>query len=89
MEVTFPSASLKIVMIYYPRSLSLHSFLTEITSYVSDLTVSRKDLRILGDFNSHLELPNAAGVKDSLAENNFVQHVTKPTHRTGHMLDYL
>ena len=45
---------------------------------------------IHGDFNFHLELPNVADVKDFrriLAENNFMQHVTKPTHRAGHMLD--
>ena len=57
---------------------------------MSDITVAREDIIIVGDFNLHLELPNATGVKEFtrlLAENNLVQHVTKHTHRAGHTLD--
>ena len=90
MEVKSTKTSLKIIVIYHPRASALHPFLAEISTYLSDITVAREDIIIVGDFNLHLELPNETGVKEFtrlLAENNLVQHVTKHTHRAGHTLD--
>ena len=89
MGVKSTTTSLKIIIIYHPRASALHPFLAEISTYLSDITVAREDIIIVGDFNLHLKLPNATGVKEFirlLAENNLVQHVTKHTHRAGHTL---
>ena len=77
----------------------MHQFFTpfllnfsEISTYLSDITVAREDIIHVGDFNLHLGLPNATGVKEFthlLAENHLVQHVTKHTHRAGHTLDLI
>ena len=45
---------------------------------------------IIGDFNLHFDVPDARGVearKELLAESNLQQHVLKPAHRAGHILD--
>ena len=64
MEVKSTTTSLKIIIIYHPRASTLRPFLAEISTYLSDITVAREDIIIVGDFNLHLELPNATGVKE-------------------------
>ena len=54
------------------------------------MDVVREDILMAGDFNLHFNLPNASDVlylKQILDDNNMQQHVTKPTHRSGNLLD--
>ena len=47
---------------------------------------------ILGDINIHFDQPNNQQTKlicQSLTNHNLIQHITQPTHRLGHTLDWI
>ena len=90
LDIKYATSKLKLVVVYRPPSSSLHQFITEITSYFSDLTLSADNLLSTGDSNLHLEVPHAPGVSDfkrALSEHNLVQHVKQATHKAGHLHD--
>ena len=81
---------LRVIIIYRSPTSPTKSFLDELALYISELAVVREEILMAGDFNLHFHLPNASGVqylKQILADNNMQQHVTKPTHRSGNLLD--
>jgi hypothetical protein len=66
-------------------------FLGEFEEFASSLVLQNpgQPLCIMGDFNFHLDKPddpNAALFSDLLSSMDLHQHVTKPTHRSGHLL---
>ena len=95
LEVFSRTANLRIAIIYRPppssvNKLSVSLFLEEFADYIHYLNTAPGHLIILGDFNLHLDCPEAADVNKfiSLLDSvNLVQHVSSPTHDLGHILD--
>ena len=89
-KTTHSERPLRVIIIYRSPTSPTKSFLDELALYISELAVVREEILMAGDFNLHFHLPNASGVqylKQILADNNMQQHVTKPTHRNGNLLD--
>ena len=89
-KTTHSERPLRVIIIYRSPTSPTKSFLDELALYISELAVVREEILMAGDFNLHFHLPNASGVqylKQILADNNMQQHVTKPTHRSGNLLD--
>jgi len=90
---TFPTTLPFILLnIYRPPSSSQSDFLSEFTSLLEDFHCSPSDLIITGDFNLHLDNPSAPYVSsflDILDTFGLTQHITFPTHESGHTLDLL
>ena len=54
--------------------------------------VSRGDVSLVGDFNSHFDDdsdPQVAKLKTMLGDNNLTQLVNVSTHKHGHILDWV
>ena len=54
------------------------------------VSIEHGKLLVLGDFNVHWDnnnAPETKEIKTLLTSNNLKQHVTKSTHREGHILD--
>ena len=78
--------------IYRPPSLSKATFISEFTSLLEDYISSSSEILITGDFNLHLDDPNAPYVDsflDLLDTFGLTQHIHFPTHDSGHTLDLL
>ena len=78
--------------IYRPPSSSKPTFIAEFTSLLEDFISSSSELIITGDFNLHLDDPSApyvASFSDLLDTFNLTQHISFPTHDSGHTLDLL
>ena len=64
----------------------------EFVKPVCTVTMSNKNLMIVGNFNFHLDNPQVRDLKllihllDSL---DLCQHVSRPTHRQGHILNWV
>ncbi|XP_072021839.1 uncharacterized protein [Amphiura filiformis] len=88
---------LTLVVIYRPppsrdNGFRTSDFLTEFDSFVDDISVSPRKLLLVGDFNIHWDEQNKWDVKkyaSIISSVNFQQHVDKPTHRSGHILDHV
>ena len=81
-----------LVNIYRPPSSSKATFLSEFTSLLEDLISTSSELILTGDFNLHVDDPAAPHVSsflDLLNTFNLTQHITFPTHNSGHTLDLL
>ncbi len=84
-----------LVVVYRPppskkNKLTVASFLAEFTSYLETIVLTPGHLLIMGDFNFHVDSPSASPASkfsDILNQFNLVQHVTQPTHTSGHTLD--
>ena len=84
--------SFNLLTVYRPPSSSLPTFITELSTVLSDLVSLPSEFFITGDFNIHMDEPNSPGVTSftTLLESfNLSQHVTFPTHIAGHTLDLL
>ncbi|MCH1595851.1 MAG: hypothetical protein L7S42_05020, partial [Flavobacteriaceae bacterium] len=86
------SIHLRIIVLYRPPSSSLAEFLEEFSSLLEFVVVSPGKLVILGDFN--IQFGNrqdcyANQFVDVINSFDLIQHVSKPTHTSGHILDLL
>ena len=96
-EIGFKTGSkcLKVCVIYRPppskkNKLTNTMFFDEFTPFLQDCMSTAGDLIVVGDVNFHLDKPHEAEPKKFLTlldSLNFQQHVTSPTHRSGHILD--
>ena len=90
---TVPAVTLAVI--YRPppsktNSLNYKTFYAEIGNYIEQLVLTPGALVIAGDFNIHVDDHSDKDAADflSLIESfGLKQHVSGPTHRTGHTLD--
>ena len=89
--------SLRLIVIYrIPPSkingLITGTFYEDFSEYVEKLSCASGKVIILGDFNIHFLDTSGFAYKwfvDILETFDFVQHIDKPTHNSGHLLDYI
>ena len=92
--LTICSIYLRLIVIYHmPPSkingLKTGTFYEEFSEYVEKLSCASGNVIILGDFNIHF-LDNSGFVYKRFVDIlDFVQHNDKPTHNSGHLLDYI
>jgi hypothetical protein len=78
--------------IYRPPSSSKSTFISEFTSLLEDFISSPSEIIITGDFNLHVNdsaAPYVSPFLDLLDTFNLTQHISFPTHDSGHTLDLL
>ena len=81
---------LRISVIYQPHRTT--PFLEEFGTYLSSVLTSPGHLLVMGDFNIHVDDPSDRFAQEFLtmiSSLGMQQHVTEPTHRSGHTLDLL
>lgn len=91
------SSSLRIVIVYRPppsksNNSSLPLFFEEFPRLLENLAIASGSLLLAGDFNFHVD-----NVGDSAASRfinlleafNLKQHISQPTHKSGHTLDLI
>ena len=91
------SLKIRVVIIYRPPHSEDHrvpvvTFLSEFSSYMESIILSKDHLLILGDFNIHMDvLIDAYTVKfmDLLESLGLEEHVRGPAHTHGHTLDLI
>ena len=89
------SLKIRVVIVYRPPHSEDHripvvTFLSEFSSYMESIILSKDHLLILGDFNIHMDVStDAYTVKfmDLLESLGLEQHVRGPTHTHAHTLD--
>ena len=84
--------TITILGIYRPPAGSPVEFLTEFTNWITDVVVQDTNLLVVGDFNLHINNENddnAANFKGLMVALGLVQHVTRPTHKSGNILDLI
>ena len=95
MKFRIDSHVLHVVTLYRPppsavNKLTVTQFFKEFSPWLLELTESSGDLLLVGDINFHLDIPDDSGTKrfiELLDSYNLIQHVSFPTHRSGHTLD--
>ena len=95
--LTICSISLRLIVIYRMPPSKIHGlktgiFYEEFSEYVEKLSCASGKVIILGDFNLIFRDTNGFAYKrfgDILETSDFVQHTNKPTHNSGHLLDYI
>ena len=73
------------------NGLKTGTFYEEFSEYMEKLSCASGKVIILGDFNIILFDTSGFAYKrfvDILETFDFVQHIDKPTHNSGHLLDY-
>jgi exonuclease III len=91
------STWIRVVVVYRPpvssvNALSVSMFLSEFSVYLENLVLLPGEVLIMGDFNFHtddLANHNACEFSNLLDTFNMSQHVSEPTHQSGHTLDLL
>ena len=86
------SGSFLVATIYRPPSSSLATFMTEFSTFLSDLCTRSSNPLISGDFNLHIDDNNGPYVLPFLLlleSFGLKQHVSFPTHSSGHTLDLI
>lgn len=81
-----------IVVIYRPPSASMTQFLDDFSDLLAKVLLDKRPILIAGDFNIHVDDandPSAKSFLDILSVFGLTQHVTEPTHLSGHTLDLL
>ena len=84
-------------MIYHPpyskaNPVTNKTFLEQFEDYIENVLLSPEPLCIAGDFNLHMDDMNDCYQKqmsDLLNSVGLQQHVTVPTHKSGHTLDLI
>ena len=74
----------------YPVTVNV--FFEEFSAYLESIILSSEPLLITGDFNIHVVVvgdPNRVKFLDLLEAMGLLQHVTTPTHESGHTLDLI
>jgi len=78
---------LRLCIVYRPPGTA---FLDDFSEYLSNVISKPGHLIIAGDFNEHVENPadrRALEFLNTLSSFGLSQHVTKPTHKSNHILD--
>ena len=81
-----------ILGIYRPPAGSPVEFLAKFTNWIIDVVVQDTNLVVLGDFNLHINNENdenAANFKELMVTLGLLQRVTRPTHKSGNILDLI
>ena len=81
-----------LLTIYRPPSSSKSIFLSEFSTLLEDLATTPSELIITGDFNIHVDTPDCPSSSpflNLLDAYSLKQHITFPTHSSGHTLDLL
>ena len=74
------------------NGLKTGTFYEEFSEYLEKLSCASGKVIILGDFNINFWDTSGFAYKrfvDILETFDFVQHIDKPTHNSGHLLDYI
>ena len=74
------------------NSLTDSDFLKEVRDFLEYCNILRGKLIILGDFNIHFDCPSiplTSKMLDILSTFDIAQGVLEPTHRRGHIIDWL
>ena len=87
--------NVRIVVVYRPppsprNGLSHKLFLEEFAGFLEQQTVTSGCFLMVGDFNYHVDDPSdkeAGHFMDLIRSSNLKQHISEPTHRSGHTLD--
>jgi hypothetical protein len=91
--LTAGSVAIRIIVIYRPwptkaNGSSLSLFYEEFATFLDKHVITSGHLLLLGDLNFHLDDPaDSVKFKSLLDSYDLQQHVTGPTHRSGHTLD--
>lgn len=80
--------SRRFAVIYRPPSSPIPLFLEEVESLLSELVNNCDEICIVGDFNIHAH-SHISQFTSILTSADLVQHITVPTHKYGHTLDFL
>lgn len=97
LEICHSSSSMRLVTIYRPtRSKKNRAtpaiFREEFSTLLEMLTLAPGYLLLNGDLNFHIDVETDASAnafKDLLESAGLTQHITGPTHRSGHTLDLI
>ncbi len=99
METTISLNSRKItcMTIYRPESLNIHkytmyTFLSDFENLLTHYILTKDELIITGYFNFHMDKLDRTNIKlmNELFDTfDLIQHVTKPTHNCGNILDLI
>ena len=90
LRLTCKTKSYFFLIIYRPPSCSKASFLSDFASLMEELAAYPSELISLGDFNLHLDDPDdtyATSFLTLLETFDLKQHISMPTHISGHILD--
>ncbi len=85
--ITYP-LKIHFVVVYRPPG-SLGNFVEELDVLLSTFPVDGTPLLILGDFNIHLDKPQAADFHTLLASFDLKRVLTTATHKSGNQLDLI
>lgn len=88
--VTVKSVATRLVIIYRPPARNKIQFLHEFSALLESIgSSSSGNLLIAGDFNLHVDRPDSVELEFLCLMDSFhlVQHVSAPTHVSGHLLD--
>ena len=94
-SIDLSSSSLRIAIIYRRPPSKKHKiasgeFSDQFSEFLEKYADGTNSCMIIGDFNYHWKKPDDTNVNRLrllLASLNFAQHVTEPTHTSGHTLD--
>ena len=84
--------TITILGIYTPPAGSPVEFFTEFTNWITDVVVQDTNLLVVGDFYLHINNENdenAATFKERMVALGLGQHLTRPTHKSGNILDLI
>ena len=81
-----------LLIVYRPPSLPKSAFISDFSTLLEDLATSPSEIIITGDFNIHVDQPtnhSSSPFLNLVDVFSLVQHITFPTHSSGHTLDLL
>ena len=95
--ITSISIHIRLVVVYRPPQSNINKntkvqFIEEFGDFVEKLSACSGRLLLCGDFNINwMDKDNSCVKKlfNLLETYNLVQHITEPTHRSQHLLDYI
>ena len=94
-QISLKNKTIGILGIYHPPPKQHQKNtinLEEITKFLTSKLPNMENAIILGDFNMHIEDPNDNNSKifvDMMEALDLKQHVVKPTHQMGNILDLI
>src|ERR1700730_10467952 len=92
LRLTCATKSYLFLIVYRPPSCSKAAFLSDFALLLEDLATSPSEFVAMGDFNIHLDDPvdtYSTSLKTLLETFDLKQHISSPTHTSGHILDLL
>ena len=96
-QITLRNNDLVLFCIYRPppsskNKLTCPGFIHDFEVFLDSYTVTLNNFLIIGDINLHFDNPNETYCKrfiDLLEVRNLTQLIFEPTHKAGHILDWL